>query len=256
MGIQHITGVLTMNEEQPSPTATHSSVDTMRGRQDLTGKKFHRWTVIKWHHFTPRGKETPFHHWECRCECGKTKLVEQYTLTMGTSKSCGCMMREIVSTHGKSRGENKHRLYSTWTGMRNRCNCPNNSKYYRYGGRGIKVDPRWDDFQTFLDDMLPTWKEGLTLDRKENDGNYCKENCQWSTKIEQVNNTKKNRFVEYNGERMTVAQWARKMNISYPTLMGRLNTGWPVHEALNTKARPLNPAPSLPQTLPAGSSPA
>jgi len=126
----------------------------------------------------------------------------------------------------------KHPLYTTWVNMRARCRNPNNSNYKYYGGRGIKVCDRWDIFQNFLDDMGQR-PRGTTLDRINNEGNYEPENCRWETQRVQLNNTRSNRKVCYNGAQRTIAQWSRATGIKYTTLRQRLYVyKWPTGKAL------------------------
>lgn len=115
----------------------------------------------------------------------------------------------------------KHRLYNTWGSMKKRCTNPNSSDYYRYGLRGIKVCEKWKYFDNFIHDMEGSYKEGLTLDRIDNNGNYCKENCRWSSPIEQSNNTRRNRFVTYLGKTQTLSQWIRDLNLKSSTIRQR-----------------------------------
>ena len=131
-------------------------------------------------------------------------------------------MRKIYERHGLA---DNHRLYSIWKSMRTRCNNPNSSRYKDYGGRGIKICDRWDSFLSFVEDMYPSFKEGLTLDRKENDGDYTPDNCKWSTEIEQHNNQSSNILIFFNGELFTEAELHRKTGVPRTTIQSRRKRG-------------------------------
>ncbi len=121
--------------------------------------------------------------------------------------------------------------------MKSRCRNECSPVYKYYGGRGIKFDPRWDGpggFENFLSDMGKKPTKEHTLERMDRDGNYCKENCKWATRLEQANNTSRNHFIEFNGERLTITQWARKIGMSQPALHLRLKK-MPVEIALTMK---------------------
>jgi len=120
--------------------------------------------------------------------------------------------------------------------MKARCQNEKHDHYDRYGGRGIKVCERWQDFANFLEDLgeIP---DGLTIERKDNDGNYTPANVRLATMTEQHNNTSRNRFIEYKGRRQTVTQWAREIGVHKHTLRDRLNRGWPLEKALTTEAK-------------------
>jgi hypothetical protein len=121
--------------------------------------------------------------------------------------------------------------------MKARCTNPNNHKYANYGGRGITVSPTWRVYHQFIADMgaRPTAKH--TLERIDNNGNYCKENCRWATHIEQANNRrvrKTARYLTARGETKTLVDWARHVSIPAITISGRLRRGWSVDAAIFT----------------------
>lgn len=131
-------------------------------------------------------------YWRCVCECGASKIVAGTNLRSGSIQSCGCLSRENSKRlmnkilEGKDRRSN-HPLYMTWRKMIDRCQNPKHIKYKLYGGRGIKVCHEWYDFWVFVSDM-GTKPEGYTLERKNGDLGYNKDNCKWATYEEQNNN--------------------------------------------------------------------
>lgn len=157
---------------------------------DLTGKKFFRLLVT----CRSEKKSKVGALWRCLCDCGKHTDVPTLKLRRGTIKSCGCWRQEMIgkisTTHGKS---NKSRTYRTWKEMRQRCMNPNSDKWRWYGGRGISIAPEWDDYEKFLADMGDR-PPGMTLDRINNDGNYCKSNCRWALHIDQTQKQEKNKL--------------------------------------------------------------
>lgn len=127
----------------------------------------------------------------------------------------------------------KHRLYSTWKSMRSRCNNPNVDMYRYYGGKGIQVCDEWAEFWVFVDDMYPSFIEGLTLDRIDNNKGYCKENCKWSTKFEQATNQGKSLKLMYLGELYTEAQLSRQTGVGRTTIQTRRKRGATVEEMVH-----------------------
>lgn len=131
------------------------------------------------------------------------------------------------------------RLHNIWGRMQERCNNPGCRTYHRYGGRGIKI--RWADFDSFFEDMFPTHDFSLSLDRINNDGDYCRENCRWATPKQQANNTSKNRWIEIDGERKTLVEWAEYFGMRPGTVTQRINSyGWDEIRAITTPIAPRN----------------
>ena len=126
--------------------------------------------------------------WLVKCDCGNEKIISAQTFCSpdgSGAKSCGCLKIEHGRIFNKTHGLYKHRLYTTWRSMRARCINPKATQYKNYGGRGINIHSEWDDFGKFVSDMAPTFKEGLTLDRMDNNDGYNFGNCRWATPKQQ-----------------------------------------------------------------------
>lgn len=122
--------------------------------------------------------------------------------------------------------------HRSWMSMRQRCLNQNDRAYRNYGGRGITICSRWSVFENFLADM-GVKPDGMELERINVDGNYEPGNCRWATISEQARNTRRNRFIEFNGKRQTVAEWSRELGILEFTIYWRLNKGWSPERALS-----------------------
>ena len=116
-------------------------------------------------------------------------------------------------------------IYGSWYAMKQRCGNPNHKAYKNYGGRGITYDPKWEKFENFKKDMEEGHKRGITLDRIDNNGNYCKENCRWATRKQQMNNTRNTVILEYKGQKKTLREWADEMDIPEGTFRSRYYRG-------------------------------
>lgn len=142
-------------------------------------------------------------------------------------------MENLVRKHGHATPPT--RTYQSWVDMRKRCFRKNHKDYPRYGGRGITVCERWLSFEGFLADMGEA-PAGLTLERKDSDGNYEPGNCKWATWAEQrLNRRLTHKHIEYAGERLTVGEWDAKLGLQQGGIWHRLKNGWTLEKALTTR---------------------
>jgi len=188
---------------------------------DLVGRKFERWTVVSFSH--QAGNVV---YWTCRCDCGAERAVFGGDLKRGGSKSCGCLTKELAAKRMKSHGMAGTPAYTSWQMMRQRCENPKDDGYALYGGRGISVDPSWSTFEGFWRDMGSTWVKGLSIDREDTNGNYCKDNCRWATPKQQARNRRTKRTIETPLGPMAVVEAAEAYGISQFTILARLRLGF------------------------------
>lgn len=192
--------------------------------QDIVGQKFGKLTALEWLRFNKRAHTSI---WLCECECGNTCEASLSNLKTGHTISCGCMKgKHVHDKHGT-------RLYNIYYNMLQRCGNPNRPEYHNYGGRGISVCEDWkESFMNFHDwAMNNGYKDDLTIERINVNGNYEPSNCKWATKKEQSNNTRRNVRYTHNGASHTVAEWVEiyKLNRS---LLERLLKNNSFEEAL------------------------
>lgn len=162
-------------------------------KENLVGRIFGNLYVLSFHGRLPVPKKgckkatLPF--WNCGCSCGNVVVVKDSYIKCGVHPSCGCLYRKTLykTTHGES----YHPLYNIWTSMRDRCDNPNSLAYKNYGGRGIYYTNAWKDIKNFIADMGSSYKIGLTLERKDNNVGYNKENCVWVPYKMQARNKRK-----------------------------------------------------------------
>jgi len=201
---------------------------------DLTGRRFGRLLVLK-----VAGKDNQNKRvWECLCDCGNLTIVRGSTLVAGHTRSCGCYNRERraetliarITTHGKSADP----IYYVWEAMKARCYNEKESNYKRYGARGIKVCKEWLKFENFYRDMGDPPK-GYTLDRLNNNGNYCKKNCRWATPSEQARNRRTNTLITLGNKTKLLIEWLEEFKMSRETYYSRIKkSGLTPEQALLT----------------------
>lgn len=197
---------------------------------DLSGQRFGRLTVIR-----RAGSSHGHATWLCKCDCGNEHITSANYLKQGHTTSCGCRNQEVrrkrYLVHGESKG---NRLYRIWQAMKRRCYNPKAAFYKDYGGRGIKVCDQWmHDFPAFRDWALANgYADNLTIDRIDEEGSYCPENCRWATAKQQVNNRRITKRLTYNGKTQSLSEWADATGIAHATIEGRLKRGWSIERAL------------------------
>ena len=151
-------------------------------------------------------------------------------------------MGKVITKGNYVHGGSYTRLYRIWCAMKNRCLNPNNESFYRYGQRGISVCGEWETFRGFQKwAMANGYQDDLTIDREDNDGDYCPGNCRWITLKEQQNNRSDTIFITHNGETHTLSEWAEITGIPRTALWKRIYyRGWTVNEALTTPLQKTN----------------
>lgn len=201
---------------------------------DLSGQIFGRLTAIE---RIEKSKTDRSKKWLCKCECGKESIVGTNLLTSGRTQSCGCL-KGRPKTHGQTSNGKISQEYQVWAGMIQRCTNPNEAGFKNYGGRGISVCEAWRQFTGFFKDMGERPSGKHSIDRIDNNGNYCPENCRWATKDEQSSNRRDNRIITFNGEAKPLFLWARAIGITNTSLAERLESAsFTLEEALTKKTQ-------------------
>lgn len=182
---------------------------------DLTGKRYGRLTVLE----KCENAKSKRLSWKCVCDCGNITIVQGNNLRSGNTKSCGCFQE-----HHNMR---KSKLYGVWNSMKNRCYNPNVTRYKNYGGRGIKVCDEWaSSFSCFSKWAFESgYKEGLTIDRIDANGNYTPQNCRWVDIKSQQSNRTNNLLIEIDGETHTITEWGRISPVCRQTIYRRYKKG-------------------------------
>lgn len=203
-----------------------------RPKSNLVGERFGRLLAVE-----EAGRKNRAVLWRCKCDCGNECIIESHELKRGSTRSCGCLGRELASkrmterltTHGMSR----QRLYKIWGDMLTRCENPNVDNYERYGGRGIEVCEEWHKFEPFMEWALTHgYRDDLSIDRIDVDGNYTPLNCKWATRVEQQNNRRDSTKLTCFGESHTIPEWERITGINRSTIRTRIRLGWPIEKVL------------------------
>lgn len=179
--------------------------------------------------------------WLCKCDCGNIKNVKGGCLTAGQTKSCGCIRSERAEVLNRTHGMSKTHPWFVWMGLKDRCDNKKSPKYKNYGGRGITYCGEWVVFENFWKDMGVDYKKHLleygkkqtTLDRINNDGEYSKDNCKWSTLKEQSRNKRTNKNMFFNGKKIALSEIAEIVGIDYDLLLRRITRdGWSLNRAI------------------------
>lgn len=220
--------------------------------KNLVGKRYGKLTVKEFLGYSDpvldiHGKSHRKGLWKVLCDCGNEKISTTRELNANLYRSCGCALHEPKSeeqrkkqskammTHGQSKTKTKKATgaYISYRSMMQRCYFPGHKSYAVYGGAGILVDEDWHNFENFYRDMGDRPAKH-TLGRKDGTKGYSKENCQWETPEQQGTNRKTTVFIEFNGKKQSISQWARELGISGSCISRRIQQGWTTEQILTT----------------------
>lgn len=205
---------------------------------DLSMQRFDRLVAIKFAGVNDSGAL-----WLCRCDCGNEKVVSAKILRSGHARSCGCLNKECsakrVVLMNRTHGHTGTRIYGIWSGIKKRCYNQNANNYVDYGGRGISICDEWQAFEPFYKwAMSNGYSDELSIDRIDNNGNYCPENCRWATDETQARNRRSTRKYGYKGKSLTLAEWGKITGINPQTLSSRIHScKWDIEKTLTTPQR-------------------
>lgn len=195
--------------------------------ENIIGKRFGKLLVIENLNIKSHGS----HLHRCICDCGNIKDVPISYLKSKHTTSCGCLIKQIHTIHNLSQS----RLYKIYQGMIKRCFNPKSSAYANYGGRGIGICKEWkNDFMSFYNWSIQNeYKDNLTIDRIDVNGNYEPSNCRWIAKAEQSRNSRKNVYFTHNGTTKTISEWAREFDIPLTTFRRRVLENRPFEQIIS-----------------------
>lgn len=196
--------------------------------KDLTNKRFGKLVVLNFNSIS----KSKHSIWECKCDCGNKCLSYSTNLIRGVASSCGCIKKSVLGKNTTKHGLSKTRIFKIWAGVRKRCLNEKCQSYHNYGGRGIKICERWNDFYNFYNDMINGYSDELTLDRIDPNGDYTPSNCRWVNHQAQANNRRNNVFICFNGETKTIAQWSNITGVRRNAISYRIKHGWDLKDAL------------------------
>lgn len=215
---------------------TNNAAEAIRARRIITRKKPHEYIGLRFARLVIveyiagiHGKKARA---RCKCDCGNEVTAIINNLTRGATKSCGCLNDETRVAVNTKHGLTESTEHQIWAGMLQRCMNPNHPQYHNYGGRGIRVCERWQEFKNFLVDMGRRPSLEYSLDRKDNNGDYCPGNCKWSTREEQCRNRRYNVRLTINGETKLLVEWAEEYGLKPATIRRRLKVGYTPEQAV------------------------
>lgn len=196
--------------------------------------------------FLKQGKKQRRRVVQAKCECGVIKFYDFDLIKRGETKSCGCLKVDVARERGMKHGLSTHPLYKVWIRLKEKCNTPTSKAYRNYGAKGVKLDEVWEkDYVAFYNWAIANgWEDGLQIDKDklyiEKFGTktgflYSPEYCCFLTQRENKRYTSRSNFIEYNGEKKTLSEWARELGAERSVLSNRMkHYGWSIEKALST----------------------
>ena len=202
-----------------------------RSERDKSGERYGMLTVIG----KDEDKSKPQQCYVIvRCDCGTIKSVRYASLRSGSTVSCNCLKKTHNLIHGHNREGERSPEYKAWDSMMSRCYRVSSAGYEDYGGRGILVCEKWHTFENFLEDMGNRPSDKHSLDRENNEGSYCPENCRWATRQEQAENKRSNILFTIDGVTKCLSAWCREFDVNYMKIYNRVVIGnKPLEVAIN-----------------------
>lgn len=201
--------------------------------EKYVGQTFNNLTLVKDLGFEKMGKQKNRMFLVACKICNSEKIIALYEVKSGRIKSCGCIPR------GQKHGMCYSPIYKVWAAMKVRCYDKNSIPYKNYGARGINICKEWlEDFTNFYTWAVDNgYSSDLEIDRIDVNGNYEPSNCRWADRKTQSNNRRTNRYLEFNGERLTISQWSLRISKSRHTVGRRLRKGWSLADAIEKRLR-------------------
>lgn len=195
----------------------------------MIGRKFAYLTVASFSGINKHGAKM----WNCVCDCGALTKVTTGDLNSLHIKSCGCISAKATALRSKTHGMSDSKVYAVWCRIKSRCTNPKHSNYKDYGGRGITICDEWIEFDQFFADM--GYKgDGFSIERKDNNKGYSKDNCVWATAKEQANNRRNTFYLELGGEKIPISVFAKNNNISRSKIYQRIRSGMSHSDAVKS----------------------
>lgn len=210
--------------------------------KDITGVKFGRLLAVKPVDKDIKTNKSNEKYWLCECDCGRTTIVSGRALRNSSIKSCGCLNIERSKQSNTTHNKSNTRLYRIYYSLKRRCYKATSKDYNNYGERGITIYDKWLGKKGFINfynwSIENGYSDELTIDRIDVNGNYEPNNCRWVTPMINSNNKRNNVYILFNGERKTIAEWARVYGMNYSTLRRRISKyKWSIDKALLTPVR-------------------
>lgn len=197
-------------------------------KPSLIGQRFGKLVILS--------ETTRPYYYLCKCDCGAETVKYSVHLLSGAYNACrkcslSAFRRGKARIHGACFRHHTTRAYTAWKNMRQRCQNPNKPKYHNHGGRGIKVAPEWENFATFLADMGEP-PPGLSIERRNNELGYSKDNCYWATNREQSRNRRNNLNFTVRGVSGCLKDLCERFQCNYSRTKRRVHRGWPIEQAI------------------------